>query len=101
MRATRGRGARRPDGVVRVDETLALLHIPRPSRRPSAGDAPTENMVSSSQQFERIRKRKATKNGKSNKRARRRIGTPAFAIHPEGYDPKAADARPAEAAKKA
>ena len=61
----------------------------------------TENMVSSSQQFQRIRKRKATTNGKSNKRARRRIGTPAFAIHPEGYDPKAADARPAEAAKKA
>jgi hypothetical protein len=55
-------------------------------------------MVSSSQQFERIRKRKATKNGKWNKRARRRIGTPAFAVHPEGYDPKAADARPAEAA---
>ena len=62
-------------------------------------------MVSSSQQFERIRKRKATQNGKWNKRARRRNGTPAFAIHPEGYDPKAADARPAAtpapAAKKA
>jgi hypothetical protein len=57
-------------------------------------------MVSSSQQFERIRKRKATKNGKWNKR-RRRIGTPAFAVHPEGDDPKAADARPAEAVKKA
>jgi hypothetical protein len=55
-------------------------------------------MVSSSQQFERIRKRKATKNGKWNKRARRRIGTPAFAVHPEGYDPKAADARPSETA---
>ncbi len=61
-------------------------------------------MVSSSQQFERIRKRKATKNGKWNKRARRRIGTPAFSVHPAGYDPKAADARPTEtapAAKKA
>jgi hypothetical protein len=55
-------------------------------------------MVSSSQQFERIRKRKATKNGKWNKRVRRRTGTPAFSVHPEGYDPKAADARPAEAA---
>jgi hypothetical protein len=52
-------------------------------------------MVSSSQQFERIRKRKATTNGKWNKRARRRIGTPAFPIHQEGYDQKAADARPA------
>ena len=35
-----------------------------------------------------------TQNGKWNKRARRRIGTPAFPMHPEGYDPKAADARP-------
>ena len=50
-------------------------------------------MVSSSQQFERIRKRKATTNGKRNKRERRALGTPAFAIHPEGYDAKAADAK--------
>lgn len=55
-------------------------------------------MVSSTQQFDRIRKRKATTNGKSNKRARRRLGTPAFAVHPEGYNPKAADARPAKSA---
>jgi hypothetical protein len=56
-------------------------------------------MVSSSQQFERIRKRKGTKNGKWNKRARRAAGTPAFPVHPEGYDPRAADARPAKAAQ--
>ena len=49
-------------------------------------------MVSSSQQFERIRKRKKTTNGKRNKRDLRRIGTPAFPIHLEGYDSKAADA---------
>jgi hypothetical protein len=55
-------------------------------------------MVSSTQQFERIRKRKATQNGKWNKRARRRNGTPIFPIHPVGYDPTAADARPAVAA---
>ena len=54
-------------------------------------------MVSSTQQFERIRKRKATTNGKRNKRERRALGTPAFAVHPQGYDPKAADAKPAEA----
>jgi hypothetical protein len=53
-------------------------------------------MVSSTQQFERIRKRKATQNGKWNKRARRREGTPSFPVHPQGYDPKAADARRAE-----
>jgi hypothetical protein len=50
-------------------------------------------MVSSSQQYERIRKRKMTTSGKRNKRTRRRLGTPAFAIHPEGYDTSAADAR--------
>lgn len=50
-------------------------------------------MVSSSQQFERIRKRKQTTNGKRNKRDRRRMGTPAFPIHIEGYDAKAADAK--------
>jgi hypothetical protein len=52
-------------------------------------------MVSSTQQFERIRKRKATTNGKRNKRERRANGTPIFAIHPEGYNASAADARPA------
>jgi hypothetical protein len=49
-------------------------------------------MVSSTQQFERIRKRKATTNGKRNKRERRALGTPKFAVHVAGYDPKAADA---------
>ncbi|HKQ68655.1 MAG TPA: hypothetical protein VJT73_04915 [Polyangiaceae bacterium] len=58
-------------------------------------------MVSSTQQFDRIRKRKATQNGKWNKRARRRIGTPAFSVHPEGYDPKAADALPTASAASA
>ena len=50
-------------------------------------------MVSSTQQFERIRKRKKTTSGKRNKRERRALGTPAFAIHPAGYDAKAADAK--------
>ena len=50
-------------------------------------------MVSSSQQFERIRKRKQTTNGKRNKRERRRAGTPVFPIHVEGYNLKAADAK--------
>ena len=50
-------------------------------------------MVSSTQQNERIRKRKTTTAGKRNKRTLRRLGTPAFAIHPEGYDAAAADAK--------
>ena len=49
-------------------------------------------MVSSTQQFERIRKRKATTNGKRNKRERRANGTPKFPIHQEGYNLQAADA---------
>ena len=50
-------------------------------------------MVSSTQQFERIRKRKQTTSGKRNKRDRRRLGTPAFPIHPEGYSTTAADSK--------
>lgn len=55
-------------------------------------------MVSSTQQFDRIRKRKASTAGKRNKRERRALGTPPFAIHPEGYDLKAADAKKPAAA---
>jgi len=55
-------------------------------------------MVSSSQQYERIRKRKKTTSGKRNKREKRQIGTPAFPVHPEGYNAKAADAKPAKKA---
>ena len=64
-------------------------------RAPKKGKYPRFLMVSSTQQFERIRKRKATTNGKRNKRERRAMGTPKFAVHPEGYNPKAADAKPA------
>ena len=53
-------------------------------------------MVSSTQQFDRIRKRKKTTAGKRNKRERRALGTPAFAVHVPGYDAKAADAKPSK-----
>lgn len=52
-------------------------------------------MVSATQQSSRIRRRKQTTNGKANKRERRGLGTPAFAVHPEGYDTNAADAKKA------
>lgn len=55
-------------------------------------------MVSSTQQFSRIRKRKARSAGNRRKREMRAHGTPAFPIQPEGYDPKAPDARPQPAA---
>jgi hypothetical protein len=51
-------------------------------------------MVSSTQQYSRIRRRKQTTNGKRNKRELRASGTPVFPVHPEGYNPKAADAKP-------
>jgi hypothetical protein len=40
-------------------------------------------MVSLTQQTSRIRRRKATTNGKVNKRVRRANGTPVFPIHLE------------------
>jgi hypothetical protein len=52
-------------------------------------------MVSATQQSSRIRRRKQTTNGKTNKRERRRNGTLAFAVHPAGYDTNAADAKKA------
>ncbi len=55
-------------------------------------------MVSSTQQYERIRKRKKTTQGKRNKRTLRAHGTPPFPVHPAGYDAKAADAKPAKKA---
>lgn len=50
-------------------------------------------MVSATQQTERIRKRKARRSGTDRKRQERAHGTPAFPIHPAGYDPSAPDAR--------
>jgi len=55
-------------------------------------------MVSSTQQFTRIRRRKKTTAGKRNKRELRAAGTPKFPIHLPEHDPKAADAKPAKKA---
>lgn len=56
-------------------------------------------MVSSTQQTSRIRRRKQTTTGKAGKQSRRRLGTPAFPVHPAGYDANAPDARPAPSPK--
>lgn len=52
-------------------------------------------MVSSTQQTERIRARQHKNAGRRRKR-QMRLGntTPAFPVHPIGYDPHAADAKP-------
>lgn len=52
-------------------------------------------MVSATQQTERIRHRRKSKAGKRNKRERLMRATPTFPVHPEGYNPKAADAKKA------
>jgi hypothetical protein len=51
-------------------------------------------MVSATQQTSRIRARKERRRGTRRKREERAHGTPAFPIHPEGYNPKAPDALP-------
>jgi hypothetical protein len=51
-------------------------------------------MVSNTKQTKRIRSRRDKGAGKVRKRLMRRTGTPAFPVHPEGYDAKAADAKP-------
>jgi hypothetical protein len=50
-------------------------------------------MVSSTRQSERRREINTRRAGRLKKKARQRAGTPAFPIHPEGYDPKAPDAK--------
>ncbi len=56
-------------------------------------------MVSATQQSSRIRARKHRRSGAKRKRYERAHGTPAFALQPQGYDPTAADAKPAKPQK--
>lgn len=53
-------------------------------------------MVSSTRQSERRRAMNKSRAGRANKRERLRVGTPRFPVHPEGYDPTAADAKKAK-----
>lgn len=50
-------------------------------------------MVSATQQTQTRRAIRQRRAGRLAKRARTRAGTPAFPVHPEGYDPKAPDAK--------
>lgn len=54
-------------------------------------------MVSSTKQTDRRRRLKHASQGKANAKARVRVGTPVFPVHPEGYDPNAPDAKKAPA----
>lgn len=53
-------------------------------------------MVSSTKQTERRRSIRAGNQGRTKTKARLRAGTPRFPIHPDGYDPKAPDAKKAK-----
>jgi len=50
-------------------------------------------MVSSTKQTEARRMINLSRGGRSRKRKASQATTPAFPIHPDGYDPKAADAK--------
>lgn len=71
-------------------------------RRGCGGLAPTDisaiqssgkDMVSPTQQTKRRRYNRDRQLAKAKKRATTRAGTPSFPLHPEGYDPNAADAK--------
>lgn len=55
-------------------------------------------MVSYTRHTTTRREIRAKAAGRATKRARAQAGTPAFPIHPEGYDSKAPDAKPENAA---
>jgi hypothetical protein len=52
-------------------------------------------MVSNTQQTKRIRARHRKRQGRRRKAILRKQSTPQFPVHPKGYDPNAADAKPA------
>lgn len=56
-------------------------------------------MSSLTKKTEKIRDRKHARGGLRRKRAQAQLSTPAFPVHPEGYDPKAPDAKPASSDK--
>ncbi len=51
-------------------------------------------MASNTQKTRRRRQMNERRANRADKRKRALAGTPTFPIHPEGYDPKAADAKP-------
>ena len=54
-------------------------------------------MASNTQKTRRRRQLNERRANRSDKRKRVLDGTPAFPIHPAGYNPKAADAKPQKA----
>lgn len=78
-------------------------HIPAP-KRPRGDVGPSlfrqSIMVSFTARTTTRREIRAKSAGRAARAARAKAGTPKFPIHPPGYDPKAADAKPATKATK-
>lgn len=73
-----------------------ISHIPAPLNA-SAVVVPRRDgivMVSRSQKTKRRRYNRDRDLGRARKRKAAQEGTPVFPLHPEGYDPNAADAKP-------
>jgi hypothetical protein len=79
-------------GAVATAEHKAVGLSAAQSRRPHTGQSGI-SMVSSTRQSERRRAINKSRQGRANKKERLRAGTPRFPVHPEGYDPTAADAK--------
>lgn len=88
----------------RVDMPPRLAHIPRPSEVRKGlclSIFQAKHMVSYTAKTTTRREIRAKSAGRKTRIARNKEGTPSFPIHPEGYDPKAADAKPVPTAKPA
>lgn len=56
-------------------------------------------MVSLTGKTQTRREIRAKSAGRASRAKRGKAGTPAFPVHPDGYDPKAADAKPQASSK--
>lgn len=75
-----------------------LAHIPRPSEVRQAlcfFIFQAKHMVSYTGKTKTRREIRAKSAGRITRISKAKHGTPSFPIHPEGYDPKAPDAKPA------
>jgi hypothetical protein len=72
-----------------------VFHIPRLASGPAWPKFEDPNMVSLTCQTDRRRRIRKKTQGKTNSKVRARLGTPKFPVHPEGYNPEAADAKKA------
>lgn len=83
MRTQNAQGS--PLGFDKLD---GFAHIPAP-----AGNSKESPMVSSAKLTKKRRHIRDMRKGRDARKARNARGTPSFPLQPEGYDPKAPDAK--------